>query len=1169
MACYPATFDPNRKHETAEEEGVPEFEPNLKAAGHWTTRLLVPKEVRDDAARDSHARKSLGDEPKSFTWIIEIQSQVIFSTTAAVHFEVLVGRDENSVDLGFHGVVGSGHGAPGRLEDHQQGRARNSAQPKGVFSKAVRLAVDDTESLWNTPPFPTWDEAGDVQTHEGPHHGDKVDTKGKEGRTDKEAENSTAAAKDDNTPSHGAKSDGKPRKQKKIHIVVLCHGIHSNLGADMLYLKESIDTAAKQAREEAKKQKAELRKKDAEQQNEYGRIASGQKSKSVPEVAIQMEDEDDEDDEQVLVRGFNGNAVRTEKGIQYLGKRLAKYVLSITYPDQPYLPVKSSISQSITRTLTGQKTKTDGDIQGQPTHKNSSIIKDTRHQNHNLAYKITSISFISHSLGGLVQTYAIAYIQKHSPEFFELIKPVNFVAMASPFLGLSNENPMYVKFALDFGLVGRTGQDLGLTWRAPTMVRSGWGAMIGGLGEQKKHTQPDPGTKPLLRILPTGPAHVALKKFRNRSVYSNVVNDGIVPLRTSCLLFLDWRGLGRVEKARRENGVIGTMVGWGWAEMTGQNASAAKKSMWNDMFGDSGDDVSNAGRTASGEHDHGDDVPQAEAGESLDDDTRQDPGKAQFLSRSGTREATGTMPSQDVVYDYEKTKAKSTEQPGLFNGFMNLFKPQASPDTHQHKNKRIRPYVRGQTMREIMGGGSEGNDSTDGSTSPEEGRARQGLVRGSSLYTNNSAEGENLEAPPKTTFFESAGDLLAPPLPPREFLIDPSARPRTIFHDRVYHPEDIPLPPVKRIRSMKQRIGSRDGTATTRQGSLNSIASDDGGGMKIEEKIARAYHKDLSWRKVLVRLEPDAHNNMVVRRMFANAYGWPVIKHLCDTHFAYTEAAMRADSEEKNEERARPADVPAGEEGEEVKGQADLPDEEHHDDLRRKSVDDADGDSLVVHNPRILDRDVKRLSINVEPPSPPRARTRSENRESRDEVTQLVSPISPISATGHPYSSLNSARNSLSQITRSDSARWSDRFFDGSDDSSDDEEYLAELRKAQARGEGLNKREMDRAARTPTGTGDSKKSGKSLRMSPMIASKLTESPNESTVDLAPGDPADHMPDQSMRKDDVTILGPRLSSITDVGLQRSVDEQISPTKATGKESTGVVERVANAVSKTET
>src|SRR6185436_53989 len=65
----------------------------------------------------------------------------------------------------------------------------------------------------------------------------------------------------------------------------------------------------------------------------------------------------------------------------------------------------------------------------------------------------------------------------------------------------------------------------------------------------------------------------------------------------------------------------------------------------------------------------------------------------------------------------------------------------------------------------------------------------------------------------------------------------------------------------------------------------------DSANLKVEEKIARAYHRGLSWRKVLVKLEPDAHNNMIVRRMFGNAFGWPVIKHLVDAHFSDLAAA--------------------------------------------------------------------------------------------------------------------------------------------------------------------------------------------------------------------------------------------------------------------------------------
>jgi hypothetical protein len=91
--------------------------------------------------------------------------------------------------------------------------------------------------------------------------------------------------------------------------------------------------------------------------------------------------------------------------------------------------------------------------------------------------------------------------------------------------------------------------------------------------------------------------------------------------------------------------------------------------------------------------------------------------------------------------------------------------------------------------------------------------------------------------------------------------------------------------------------------------------------MRVEEKIARAYHKDLSWRKVLVSLEPDAHNNIIVRRMFANAYGWPVVKHLCDMHFADTFSAQTRTEDEPAIDRANPVDAPVNEDGEHVKGQ--------------------------------------------------------------------------------------------------------------------------------------------------------------------------------------------------------------------------------------------------------
>lgn len=852
VAAYPKTFNPNKKDDDSKTYGFPDFEPNVKAGGYWNAKLTVPEHIRQgDGARNEDG------SPASATWIIEVASQIIFSNSASVNYELLVARDERSLDLGFTAVTGNSHGSPGKVQDHQQGSRKHvsshPAQPKGVYSKAVKLVVDDTTSLWNKPELPDWKNDHDPKARK---------------------------SKDVLHDDHDEK-----QRQKNIHLVIVTHGLHSNLGADMLYLKESIDATARQAREDRRRKRQGKRDSAASPTSEDGKdattapLSGGQED--VPDEG------QEEDEEEVVVRGFDGNVIKTERGIQFLGKRLAKYVLRITYPDQPFLPIKKSMGQKLSDTFSPIKDKAD---EGIPAHEGSSIRRPSESKPKR-AYKFTSISFIGHSLGGLVQTYAIAYIYKHSPTFFETIKPINFITMASPMLGLSNENPMYVKFALDFGLVGRTGQDLGLTWRAPTLVKSSWTAMSSVFGgqNQDQHDQEDPGAKPLLRILPTGPAHLVLRMFRNRTLYSNVVNDGIVPLRTSCLLFLDWRGLERVEKARRENGLIGTVAVWGFGQLTGQNASP------NPSRVALVDDESEGTISPSP---HGDDatVPLPGADVTNQDDQAQaaaGPSGHQLLNRD----------NDDTDEDEEGDSQYFQPQNTLMQ-WWSYIRP-----TGKHTTKDKKMFKRSQT---IMKDDDEEDTAKKSSTlHPPEHRKRPQATRGDSIINNPKSR-----APPKTTIFESAGDLINPPTPPQAWINDPSTRSRTIFHDRIYHPEDIPPPPTKK-RSTARSIS---GDSTTSQGSTATI---DEGQVRVEEKIARAYHKDLSWRKVLVRLEPDAHNNMIVRRMFANAYGWPVVKHLCDTHFADTFSAKTRDEEEPAIDRAKAVEIPVTEDGEHVKGQED------------------------------------------------------------------------------------------------------------------------------------------------------------------------------------------------------------------------------------------------------
>ncbi|KAI1162438.1 putative serine esterase-domain-containing protein [Nemania serpens] len=1009
VSAYPSHYDPNTKFDNPRRYGVPEFEPMLKAAGSWSCQLTVPDNIRQSAgmgaARGDFANGGVGeDEEVSASWIVEVSSQVIFSSSASVGFEVLLARDEKSLSLAGTPVSrGQAHiQPPGKVSDFQQsivtGDGHRSAQLKGVFSRAIGLKVEDTASLWNTPKIPGWND-WDHERARAHGHSDIVDSFAS--RAGREGE------------------PKKPQRPRKVHLVVLTHGLHGNLGADMLYLKESIDATTRQAKIDAKIRKAREK-------------AARNTSQDVDQTKPPVEDEDDESDssdEEVIVRGFSGNATRTERGIKFLGKRLARYILSMTYPDQPFLPVTKKAAEHVATTLKAENTQ--GDQSGRLVHGPSA--KDMNHDiEGERRFQITSISLIGHSLGGLIQTYAVAYIQKHSPQFFDRIRPINFIALASPFLGLSNENPLYVKFALDFGLVGRTGQDVGLTWRAPTIARSGWGAIVGTLGEsahKKVMGESQPESKPLLRILPTGPAHVALKKFRNRTVYSNVVNDGIVPLRTSCLLFLDWQGLDRVEKARREVGLMETVVGFGWAELTGTGMSS-RKGPWNPEAEEASSPPT-PGSPPGSPHGDSHEVPQPSRNATVDDDR-------QSLNLAIT-------PGHHQL-EHNQSSHASTESP--FSGFLNLFKGHSqsktpisnSPPPPSPGEDKI--YKRSQTLK------------FDDTTSNTASSSKTKVSSGQDLGDDQS---DRMSAPPRTTFFESAGDLLNPKLTPVDFLIDPSKRPRTIFHDRIYHPSDIPPPPLKKRSTgtlmSRRKSASRNGTLSANTGSSAGSSSQetpntsvkhqdsafssrdyddrlhtdperqpdeivDSSNMRVEEKIARAYHRGLSWRKVLVKLEPDAHNNIIVRRMFANAFGWPVVKHLVDAHFSDDAIARTRDDIESNAERAESLDKRPDETGAETK----QPDAEGDPTTRNDASDQFQdiGKQESGHKDLVSESEVHERSA-------------SETREAADAVPDLPTSRDSKAQASHSFRE----NPSRPPFDTADSATWSDRDFADSGDESE------------------------------------------------------------------------------------------------------------------------------------
>lgn len=119
-------------------------------------------------------------------------------------------------------------------------------------------------------------------------------------------------------------------------------------------------------------------------------------------------------------------------------------------------------------------------------------------------YHIKKLSMMGYSLGGLVARYALGLL--HSRGWFEKIRPVNFTTFASPHLGVRTPLRGYANHIWNV-LGART---LCMSGRQLFMI------------DRFRDTG-----RPLLSVLadPDSIFIHALKKFENRSLYANIVND--------------------------------------------------------------------------------------------------------------------------------------------------------------------------------------------------------------------------------------------------------------------------------------------------------------------------------------------------------------------------------------------------------------------------------------------------------------------------------------------------------------------------------------------------------------------------------------------------------------------------------------------------------------------
>ncbi|KAF3387561.1 putative lipase [Penicillium rolfsii] len=141
-------------------------------------------------------------------------------------------------------------------------------------------------------------------------------------------------------------------------------------------------------------------------------------------------------------------------------------------------------------------------------------IEETLEKLDKTGQKIKKLSIIGYSLGGLVSRYAIGLL--HAQGWLEKVEPVNFTTFASPHVGV--RTPLK-------GIRGRIWNGLG----PKTVSMSGQQLF---LVDSFRNTG-----RPLLSVLadPESIFIQGLKKFRNRSVYANVVNDRTVVFYTSAI----------------------------------------------------------------------------------------------------------------------------------------------------------------------------------------------------------------------------------------------------------------------------------------------------------------------------------------------------------------------------------------------------------------------------------------------------------------------------------------------------------------------------------------------------------------------------------------------------------------------------------------------------------
>ncbi|SCZ89901.1 BZ3500_MvSof-1268-A1-R1_Chr1-3g01649 [Microbotryum saponariae] len=167
--------------------------------------------------------------------------------------------------------------------------------------------------------------------------------------------------------------------------------------------------------------------------------------------------------------------------------------------------------------------------------------------------QVKRFSIVGYSLGGLVARYVLGLLESRSPSFFDDVKPVNFTAFASPWIGIPRYESVWSNVFRFLGarLLSRSGAQLYLTDRylPSSLVEGNQQDATKRKSSSLRLFKTKEKAEPLLSVMadPRYSFYKALSKFERCDLYANTVNDRTVPYPTGAMETHDPFSLARAK----------------------------------------------------------------------------------------------------------------------------------------------------------------------------------------------------------------------------------------------------------------------------------------------------------------------------------------------------------------------------------------------------------------------------------------------------------------------------------------------------------------------------------------------------------------------------------------------------------------------------------------------